>query len=342
MKGINRENIEAYMLDLYEGRLSMEEEMAFRDYLRQHPEFEALLLEDSIPVLGTSKLSYGGKEALKKEFPHAGTTISRENFDMACIGSLEGDLSPEQFSILESLRAEDSGLEKQWLEWQQSRLQAPAIFYPGKQQLKKRGPVLRPLLWTAVLVAATLALFIIVGRGFISPEDLVVPQLSVEEAPVLSLPSSGEEFVLVAEEPVPAEIENNLPRIPVLLLKKARAEAISAPEIRRSQLAFLQSVHPLRGERDRIDPMQLAVLGVGENSMTEPWADRALKQSYRRFIQENDLSLTRVASAGVEGINALTGSDMELNVSRDAKGEVKGYRFRSFFLSVDAPLKRVQ
>ena len=342
MKGLNRENIEAYLLDLYERQLSLEDEKTLRDFLLLHPEFDTLIPEEFLPVLEIETLSYEGKEVLKKEFPHAGTSIGRENFDIACIASLEGDLRPEQLNALESLCAEDSGLNKQWLEWQQSRLQAPAIFYPGKQQLKKRGPVLRPLLWTAVLVAATLALFIIVGRGFISPEDLVVPQLSVEEAPVLSLPSSGEEFVLVAEEPVPAEKENNLPRIPVLLLKKARAEAISAPEIRRSQLAFLQSVHPLRGERDRIDPMQLAVLGVGENSMTEPWADRALKQSYRRFIQENDLSLTRVASAGVEGINALTGSDMELNVSRDAKGEVKGYRFRSFFLSVDAPLKRVQ
>ena len=354
---INRENIEAYMLDLYEGRLSSEEEKVLRSYLLLHPEFEVLLPEDSLPVLEAGSISYEGKGTLRKEFPSAHTSINRENFDMACIAGMEGDLSPDQDKILEKLCAEDPELEREWLDWQKTHLWSSPVLYPLKKQLKKRAGLVRPLGWTAALAAASLALFLLLGR-YGPLEDMDPPELSMDESPrvIEEVPASEEEETM--ETPVPvqplmkaAAEEVHTSETHILAAVQVQADAaipvetpvsVKTPVIEKARLALLQKVRPLQGVHDRIDPIQLAVLSTGDKTMLEPWADRGLKQSYRRFIKENDLSLVSVASAGVEGINALTGSDMEMNVRRDEKGEAKSVSFRSFFLSVDAPIKRLQ
>ena len=46
----------------------------------------------------------------------------------------------------------------------------------------------------------------------------------------------------------------------------------------------------------------------------------------------------RLAQAGINGINRMTGSEMELEVSADASGNSTKFRFRSRYMNVDAPL----
>ena len=77
--------------------------------------------------------------------------------------------------------------------------------------------------------------------------------------------------------------------------------------------------------------------------ITEAWdpeAERGLGHVYREFVKEKDISLLSIASAGVEGINRITGSELSLNLSRDDDGEVSGFRFKGNRMSVDAPLEK--
>jgi hypothetical protein len=95
------------------------------------------------------------------------------------------------------------------------------------------------------------------------------------------------------------------------------------------------------GQYDQI--VLLDPSSVSHQSFMEAWdpeSERGLRQVYREFVKEKDISLLSIASAGVEGINRITGSELSLNLSRDDDGEVSGFRFRGNRMSVDAPLEK--
>ena len=68
---INRDNYEAYLLDLIEGRLSADAQQKVRDFLFLNPDCSKRVDDIEWLVLGESKVIFPGKEQLKKEFPDA-------------------------------------------------------------------------------------------------------------------------------------------------------------------------------------------------------------------------------------------------------------------------------
>ena len=59
---INRNNYEAFLLDLMEGKLSIEEKQKIRDFLKMNPDC-AMLNEETKPwILETAKVTFSGKE----------------------------------------------------------------------------------------------------------------------------------------------------------------------------------------------------------------------------------------------------------------------------------------
>ncbi len=76
----------------------------------------------------------------------------------------------------------------------------------------------------------------------------------------------------------------------------------------------------IQGSYDRIEPLDLPLLQAYSNQFLEDQnSEDGLRQAYREFAEEKNISFLSIASAGVEGINRLAGSDVSLNVSRDEK-----------------------
>ncbi len=71
-------------------------------------------------------------------------------------------------------------------------------------------------------------------------------------------------------------------------------------------------------------------------------ADRVRYQMSRAsgLMDEDDVFIWNLASQGIQEINKLAGTDMSLMASQDQEGSVSGFRFKSRFLNVTAPISQ--
>jgi len=367
---INRNNYEAFLLDLAEGRLNAEETRQLRDFLQLNPDCTAVLDLEQLWFLESGSISFPGKDRLKKEFPGQNSDLAGSDFGLFSIARLEGDLTRKQELDYMRVVREDKEKFQEWLAWKQTKLVGEPIIYKGKGRLKRGNKPNSRIIWISVVSAAAAVAFII----------LLVRLVPVDEEPVLSEPGLAVEPVLseqeriteteishvetgkiLADKPVTLTIRKHqdppeltgMDKDPVPVREKADSTLREIQEIHEQkikampvQVAMLEK-YPRniaeKGIYDRITPLYLPP--VSSQTRTQIWAqfsDKGLKQTYRDYIGERDLSLLTVANAGIKGINRLTGADLALNISRNDAGEVSGFRFRSNRMSVVAPVERTE
>lgn len=361
---INRENYEAWLLDLLEGRLSPEQVQGVRDFLLLNPDC-AFGLEELDPwVLEADKISYAGKPDLRKEIPDRDTRISEKNFALFSIARMEGDLSDQQERDYLDLLHSDENKRDEWLSWKQMKLVAEDLAYEGKEALKRRATRKPGVIWLGIAAAAAvLVLFFALFRfdqEIMAPGDMLsleaehdlesgnmseLEEIDQEQDLVLEEPLGSSP--LLADEPVTLSIRKHQDPPELTGLKsdtistKVKQEDLRARPLHLSMMDEDLMRKADKGTYDRIKPFEIQALqAYSESSAQDRFSEKGLRRAYRDFIEERDISLLSIASAGIEGINNLAGSDLKLNVSRDEHGEVTGFRFKSSLLSVDSPVKR--
>lgn len=360
---INRNNYEAYLLDLIEGRLNVEDTRRVRDFLLMNPDCAGGLEEDQLWFLEPETVSFHGKEQLKKEFPNPESVLTDSNFDLFSIARIEGDLTREQKAHHAHLVEEDGEKLQEWRAWEQTKLVGETIRFNRKEQLKKKGKLNPGVIWlSAVASAAAIALVILLIRTIPVAINMEMAELPAVDQTIKGVseagpvPVSEDQVPLVlASEPVTLSIKKH--QEPPELTGKDKGTGVEQVKIdstvqevfeRKVQtqpvkLSMMESHHlqvPEKGHYDRIVPLDLPPVYAQSNSTA--WAqfsEKGLRQSYKDFVREKDISLLTIANAGINGINFLAGSDLSLNLSRDEEGEVSGFRFRSNRLSVAAPVE---
>jgi hypothetical protein len=150
---ITRNNYEAYMLDLMEGRLTPPEEAALNLFLEQNPD-----LDDDLPEMSSlesDETSFEFKEGLLFE------EINKENRSFFFISASEGLLTIEQEAKLRHFLEAHSEYQKEFAQYQRASLTAENITFENKNTLifeQEKGLIisLRPLRY----IAAAIVLFI--------------------------------------------------------------------------------------------------------------------------------------------------------------------------------------
>ncbi len=366
---INRNNYEAFLLDLLEGRLSVEEERELNDFLNDHPELLVDLPDLDLLSLEKESVSYPLADQLRKEFPGADTQLSETNFDMFSIARMEGDLSPSQEQEYMSLLARDEGKKEDWQNWQRTILVPEPLSFPGKNGLKRKRPLRTSLILTSIIsAAATLALVLILvrmepaapGLSQVDPEESSAVRETAEltqEAPVASYevqtenreaPVAALQEAPLNEKPEPLQIvhtelpfEEEQEKTIIESSTRLSAETIESRPLRIADNLSITSELARNGTNDRIEPLSIPMVsrkssGLPLNEIDE--LDRQLL--FDELIRENNISLLSVANAGIKGINKLTGSDISLMASKDEQGDVSGFRLKSKRFSVSRPLAR--
>lgn len=161
-KLIHIDNYESYYLDYLEGNLSDSERIALEEFLDAHPELrledEELIILDDAPEL----LSSLEKELLKKEEDRV---ISAENLDYFAIGKVENVLSTNENTQLNTYLSKHPEAQKTIRDYEATRLEAHAVPYDGKEELKHKeiAFVSWRLLAAVTSAAAILILFFQLG-----------------------------------------------------------------------------------------------------------------------------------------------------------------------------------
>ena len=353
---INRNNYEAFLLDLLEGRLSVEEERELNEFLKNHPEHVVDLPDIDLVSLEKPRLTYALRDQLKKELPTEDTRISAANFDLFSIARMEGDLSSQQEEEHRYMVSVDDRRLEEWSAWQNTRLVPEHIPFPEKMKLRRNKTVKGRVLWLSVLsVAATLTLVLILLRtdpvlpgpnlSVLSPEEVLptqkqpiaVPETRLYEKEPLLV--AQEEVAVAVNKPVPEKMQETLTELndPSIQIEP---ESI---ELRPLKIAGQLSASPdlAASSSDRIEPLQIPPVSSNLTSLSMAQiAELDRQELFDEFTEEHNISLMSVANAGIKGINKITGSDISLLASKDEEGEVSGFRLKSKRFSVTSPLGR--
>ncbi|MCB0430340.1 MAG: hypothetical protein H6585_13740 [Flavobacteriales bacterium] len=180
MNMINEHNVEAYLLDYAEGRLSAEQVAELLLFLENHPELDLSLDEDltnALPLISDER-AMPGKEDLKK--PDYGQGIYPGNLDDHLVASLEGLLSPDEENTLQAYLEAHPENKKDRKLFALTRMQPDAsIVFANKPSLKKERRII-----PAFLPYAAAAAVLMVAMLFV-PWQTEAPQVATLPAPAL-------------------------------------------------------------------------------------------------------------------------------------------------------------
>ena len=349
---INRDNYEEFFLDFAEGNLSAKQEETFNNFLKFNPDLETELKDFDLLKVVPKDIIMPSKDALKKEIPRATDAISSQNFEMYSIAYLENDLSEYQRSLFEAFLNKDKKFQLSFGLMKKTYLQAESIPFPHKSRLRKRSKaVINLRIILPFAAAAAIALLLLIRTDFliVEPEiaalpETVVPAEITEIEPVVKKPSVGEKATSIqiirnSRSQVPV---SNIKNRPTVLNAQSKVEETSQKETKR--IAGLNLSRPYITEpnvkEDQIVPLVQSLPSINMSSLS--LTDRVRYQLNRAsgLMDEDDVFIWNLASQGIEEINKRAGTDMSLMASQDQDGSVSGFRFKSRFLKVTAPLSQ--
>lgn len=369
---INRHNYEAFLLDQLEGRLSVKDRLELEQFLLLNPDCAGELAELEPWVLEGEELPFHKRETLKKNFPDHLTVLGDQNFDMCSIARMEGDLGESQIKAHQAMLETDDQKAEQWKQWLQTRLVAETLQFKGKEKLKHKRNSGNRMFWIrAISSAAAVALLLVLIR--VEP-DLPQQENYVQD-PLEESSGQNRNVFQAQEEHVPEEdpVSNRVPPAqsdlsdqakeapfispeitepapPAESLSFAEAESFAGTEAQKnveaqdlavSALHFNSPFTAKEADPDQIKALQQPPVPPNSNSLTlAQLSDVGLQEMVEEYAEEKDLSLWKIASAGIKGINKLARSDISLMASRDEEGEVSGFRLKSKRFSLTRPIAR--
>lgn len=365
---INRHNYEAYLLDQLEGALSVEDQKELDQFLLLNPDCAPELEELEPVVLSGEKLIFQHPEMLKKVLPDHHSVLEDHNFDLFSIARMEGDLMAQQIRDHQVMLEADHQKAAAWKQWQKTRLVEEHHVYQNKEELKHRVPVKSRVLWISVFsAAAAIALLIILFRSGAdlsqpdvitqAPEEEVYDQVQVQPKPENPAEAIAVEESDRKQDIVPAhfstiqaleeqtETTGTVRENPYVQGTSHRGGAGEQDEIRPRVHAISAQLIPgtsaiSKTEQDRIEPLQIEPVQVHMRSLTlAQISDMGFQEVVEEYAEENNLSLWKIAKAGIRGINKLAGSEISLLASHDEQGDISGYQLKSKRFSLTRPLE---
>jgi hypothetical protein len=354
---IDKENYEVWFLDFFEGRLSPEEKQELQLFLMKNPELEQEFDQYEYFTLTSEKITFPAKQNLKRplreEIPPA-----YESADDFLIAHTEGLLSATGNKVLDNLLEKYPLLEKDLRYFKKSKLSPDKrITFPYKESLKKEiFPAtinLRRSVIYALSAAASIAvvfLWLILNQA---PDDILIiqnTQRSEESAPKQK-PVFSKEY--------PAEKENmneiHADANPVLaekkIVEKDKPEPYAASKkigLNGGQAVLTASIAAIPVNIDPELPYKTESMVETRNTRNASMRmDAFLLSVFRKSIlkkenlpeKEQKFSVWELAEAGLQGINKLTGSEMDIKKTYDTSGNVAALAFESRSLSFSTRIK---
>lgn len=167
---INRNNYEAWLLDLFEGNLSHEEKVAVRLFLDENPDLKAELEDFEIMTLPLEdeSLSAKAKGKLKRPYINPVGRINSSNYDDFFIGWHEGTLREDEKAEVTLFLEKNPDFQSEFELFGAIKLQPDeSIVFPDKESLKKRSVIpLYSRIGVVSSVAAACIIMLLIFKPF--------------------------------------------------------------------------------------------------------------------------------------------------------------------------------
>ena len=169
MRAINRNNIEAWIVDYYDGTLSSSEQEQLNQFIAANPDLKIFLENYEPVVLPQPNIHFAAKSKLKKNIP------DQEHFNQLAVAYLEGDLNEADRKWYDELIGQHPDLHQQHLVFQKTILQPDNnIVFKFKSKLKRNKGALIPM--QVLRYAAAACALLIAGYLMFDKEQPVQQQ----------------------------------------------------------------------------------------------------------------------------------------------------------------------
>ncbi len=375
---ININNYEEFFIDYLDGNLSEEEIFALEDFLVRYPDLREELegLENS--SLSPENIFFPDPENLKQI--DLSLPVNSENFDFFSIAALEGDLNEEQKTAFNEYLKDNPEKGKDHQIIANTYLDKDEkLIYNEKNNLKRSVFVVYKREFMSVAaIAAGIALLLTVWSVF-SDNPEFSPIASYEEEKTTTEVTDTASTNVRVDENVQKEGEKSKLKIPEKTKKAAKnaANTISfksgvpiasiAPDVQDEQ--EIPATGPDRNEilqKINIDTELLGRMSPVKAVSNDPLiisapVSRAVPTkippdpknylSLQEFAvqklsdiifndNKKELNVINVASKGIEKINTLAGTNMQLEASAIDASDKKILSFNSKLISFSTPINR--
>ena len=351
---INKENYEAFLLDMIEGRLPASQQEELMRFLEENPGAASDTDFDKITI-PVDTISFPLKDDIKKG--GLNQNINSGNFNQFCIAKLEGDLSAQRVQELDRFIENNPEYARESRIFPLLVLEPDkSVEFPQKNFLKKglrihyRRQSIKRLIYQAGSIAATVAVLLSAYLFFpatriqektpASPSSDVAGLPESEFMPQVMPESDSETAIHKSITTTEIDVINPASTVPENHLSKVKDE--TGRNDSRHDFAATR-IHPMpriqKSETRNISVVSLTSPAITTTDGTisledidiEPFRnhdeiDPGRRSVVRRLIatlsessseERTPISLVNLAYAGVKGISSITGNDVRLEREYD-------------------------
>lgn len=345
---ITRDNYEVYFLDYLEGNLEENLVDDFIDFLRQNPDLKAELEMAGTVKVELENISFRNKGKLYKE-----KFDLESEFNRAAVARLEGDLQKNEKAEFEKYLSTHPEKQKEAALFEKARLKTDeSIVFKKKNKLYHYTTGKTILLWSTRIAAVLVLAFLLyrVADNISNQRILPENQVAVSEKKTKSEP---------AETPasIPQTTENEEETAPINKkvakpLKKASPKAEPVKSLRENTKGRMEHEKIAEARVPVEIPQRLtgrnASISVQKPELTlaqmkitrkensaEMYEERLLADVVKEKTGIGNLSLKRVAKAGLNLVSAVSGE--KFSFETNANGEIIELNYDSRLLAFTIP-----
>ena len=351
---INRNNYEQYFIDHLDGRLDASLIEEFNHFLDLNPDLKTELEDfENINVNIDESFTFWEKDSLKKEVILSTAHIDTHNFENYFIASIEGDLSLNEQQELDSFISLNPGLQSQFDLFEISKaIPDASIIFDNKKGLKKYPFLLLSNWYKPIGIAASIILLVGVFN-ILQPLKTHTPRIERANVPSQMLNQQLENFALdynyppisergyLISAPQTAELIP-IEEISIMSTIEVPIESLIASLEMKDQsnlTLFAKNEYEILAKELMIkEELLLATFGEANPSAQEKLEKSLWAKTFKKRRRNKDrdeglgdenkkakINLWTLASMGIEGFNAVTGSNVNIERKLNKEGEKKKY-----------------
>jgi len=328
---IGLDNYEVWFLDFLEGNLNKSRLEELDRFLSLHPEMKEELHEMELLHLPAEKISFKGKSGLKHTpADYAGVTEE----DYQCIAFMEGDMNrSEQIRFKDQLK-KDKNLKRKLHLFTRTRLVPDAsVFYPGRARLKKKRRLVSAWIYPlAAAVVTGLAFWLWPGK---TPEvnHPHYLQMAVKESLLdlnkndITLKNSTIQLPAAPGFMIPGKENRNIQPMAYLPRKSLHHLPVTVRQSDESGVMLAETRLISKADDTYETLYELALRLFRERILGEP----------AELVKKQQFTLWEVADVGVQKLNNLMDTGIDIEREYNSTGNLKKVNFNSRLLALSLP-----
>ncbi|OFX24370.1 MAG: hypothetical protein A2041_09895 [Bacteroidetes bacterium GWA2_31_9b] len=362
MNNINIHNYESYLLDYFEGNLSEELTEQLMSFLKSNPK---LLNEYGNSVL-IPVFTYNYKETgfLYKNTLYKNSILSNQhsNIDELCIGRLEGDLSEKECIEFNKFKVENPEINSVYSLYEKTKnIPDFSIHYENKEKLKHKTSLYflqKRKIYSYAVAASIVILFSIL---LLIPNNNQLNQNNETVGFILENKSKTQLDENIKTNTDNEKVNNNISINNSDIIKYTSTNKVKIENIanismntENEKIELISKLEPVNKGIPNKKPEGTFVqtnlldltesVSISSNNNSKSIKDLIImnvnKKVFENNSNNNKINIWDIAQLGIKGINRITGSNMQLNKTVDAQGNLDKVEFDSKLIAFSSPVKK--